>query len=112
MAALYRLRYLFDTGSGHCLWSGNEAALEKFDYPVSLKELPLPETIRRRGYFVIAWYDTFTDWDNAPEASEWRQREEAAFNAAAQELLTLLHMKLGPDFQLVDESKTGGCPAR
>ena len=108
MSALYRLRYFFDTGSGICLWSANDAARERFNYPVELLALPLPETIRRRGYFVTAWYDTFMDWERSPEPSRWWPREEAAFNAVAQELLALFRESLGPNFQIVDESRTAG----
>lgn len=106
MAALYRLRYFFDTGSGICLWSANDAARERFDYPVELGRLPLAETIRRRGSFVLAWYDTFMDWEQPPERSRWWLREEAAFNAAAQELLTLFREQLGSEFEILDESRT------
>jgi len=105
VTALYRLRYFFDTGSGICLWSANDAARERFDYAVELRDLPLPETIRRRGYFVLAWWDTFMDWEQAPDPSRWWPHEEAAFNAAAQELLALFRDHLGPDFELVDESR-------
>jgi hypothetical protein len=103
---LYRLRFFFDTGSGICLWCDNDAARERFGYPVDLRDLPLPETICRRGYFVIAWYDTFMDWELSPQPSKWWPREEAAFKAAAQELLTLLQQHLGSAFELVDESGT------
>jgi hypothetical protein len=103
---LYRLRFCFDTGSGICLWSDNDAARKRFDYPVDLEKLSLPQTIRRRGYFVIAWYDTFVDWENAPEASRWWPREEAAFKAAAHELLALLREHLGTEFEVVDQSGT------
>jgi hypothetical protein len=106
VAALYRLRYFFDTGSGICLWGANDATRERFDYPIELRSLPLPETIRRRGYFVLAWQDTFMDWEQSPEPSRWWPREEAAFNTAAQELLALFREHLGPDFEIVDESRT------
>lgn len=104
--ASYRLRFFFDTGSGICLWSANYAARERFDYPVPLELLPLPETLRRRGTFVIAWHDTFMDWELSPQPSRWWSREKTAFNAATQELLALLREHLEPDFELVDESGT------
>jgi len=106
MTALYRFRFFFDTGSGICLWCDNDAARERFGYPVELGDLPLPETIRRRCYFVIAWYDTFMNWERSPESSIWWPREEATFNAAAQELLALLRESLQPDFEIMDESGT------
>ena len=57
---------------------------------------------------MLAWYDTFIDWEQAPEPSRWWPREEAAFNAAAQELLVLLRKHLGAEFEVVDESGTAG----
>jgi hypothetical protein len=104
---VYRLRFFFDTGSGICLWSDNDAGREQFDYPVPMEALPLPGTIRRRGDFLIAWYDTFMDWELSPQPSRWWPREQAAFNAATQEFLALLEEHLGPGFELVDESGTG-----
>jgi hypothetical protein len=106
MAAQYRLRYMFDFGSGLCLWAANDAARDRFDYPIDLEKLPLPTTIRRRGSFVTAWHDTFMDWDNAPEPSRWWPREKEAFSATAQELLLLLREHPGLDFEIVDESGT------
>jgi len=110
MPAKYRLRYFFDWGAGVCLWSDNEASRERFDYPVDVEELPLPTTIRRRAFFVIAWHDTFMDWEHAPDSSHWWPKEQEPFNAAAQELLQLLREHLGPEFDVVDES--GTTPAR
>jgi hypothetical protein len=105
-AGVYRLRFFFDTGAGVCLWSANDAARERFHYPVPIEALALPETLRRRGEFLIAWYDTFMDWELSPQPSRWWPREQAAFNAAAQEWLALLEDHLGPAFELVDESET------
>ena len=54
----YVLRYFFDAGSGICLWSANDEAREKFDYPVQLSDLELPENLLRQAIHVMAWYDT------------------------------------------------------
>jgi hypothetical protein len=107
VAGRYRLRYLFDFGSGVCLWSDNDAARDRFGYPVDLKALPLSETVRRRAFFVLAWFDTFMDWDNAPAPSRWQPLEVEPFKVAAQELLGLLRDQLGLDFEIIDESVTG-----
>jgi hypothetical protein len=53
---LYRFRYFFDRGAGISLLSDNDATRERFNCPVDLQALPLPESIRRRGYFVMAWH--------------------------------------------------------
>jgi len=57
----YILRYFFDPGSGIRLWSANDTASEKFDYPVQLHDLWLPENLLRKAIYVMAWYDTSLD---------------------------------------------------
>ncbi len=39
----YKIKYMFDWGSGVCLWSSNDEAKEKFgDYPIEdLEKLPV-----------------------------------------------------------------------
>ena len=32
--AKYEMKYMFDWGSGTCVWSTNDAAIDKYDYPV------------------------------------------------------------------------------
>lgn len=104
---MYKLRYFFDSGSGICLWTANDAAKKRFaDYPVRSSELPISWTLRRRLEFVVAWYDTFLDWSNPPEGTRWGEIEGNRFDFAAQELLNLLRKELGPEFVIVDESRT------
>jgi hypothetical protein len=97
----YRLRFFFDMGSGICLWSGNEAARQRYGYPVEPQALPLPENAIREMEKVIAWYDHWMDWGNAPQPDpSW---DEAAFTAAARQLLDKIRRALGPDYEVIDE---------
>jgi hypothetical protein len=98
----YRLRFFFDMGSGICLWSGNEAAGQRYDYPVEPRTLPLQETTIREMERLITWYDQWMDWDHAPQPHpSW---DEAAFTAAARPLLDKLRRELGPNYEVVDEA--------
>lgn len=106
--AKYQLRYSFDPGAGVCLWAANDAARERFDYPVDAQDLPLPENTRRRVWYICAWFDTCIDWDYPPLPSPWSREERERFNAEAQGLLTLLREQLGPEFEVIDESGTAG----
>ena len=97
----YRLRFFFDTGSGVCLWSGNEAARQRYGYPVAPRTLPLPEDTSREMERLITWYDEWMDWASAPQPNpSW---DEAAFTAAARQLLDKIRRELGPDYEIVDE---------
>lgn len=95
------LRYFFDLGSGICLWSANDAAREKFGYPVDLHDLGLPNDVLLEA--VIAWYDTSTDWRSPCDASSWSGSERARFHEASRGLLCKLRQHLGPGYEILDE---------
>ncbi|HZX30097.1 MAG TPA: hypothetical protein VFF03_01980 [Rhodocyclaceae bacterium] len=102
--ARYVFRYFFDPGSSICLWSANDETRAKFDYPVELTGLELPENLLRRALYVMAWYDTSIDWSYPPNPSPWSSAERSRFREASQELLSLLRQHLGPEFEIHDES--------
>ncbi len=106
--AIYTLKYLFDSGSGVCLWSTNAAANERFDYPVLTERLPLPDDVRERVERMIDWYDTGLDWDDPAGPSPWTDEEQARFNAEARAVLAILRAHLAPDFEIEDRSRTAG----
>lgn len=103
---VYKLRYFFDFGSGICLWAVNDAATERFGYQVHSSKLPITSNLMYRIEFVLAWYDTFLDWDNPPQKSPWWVAEGAQFKLVAQDLFDLLQKQLGAEFEIVDESQT------
>jgi hypothetical protein len=82
--AKFRLRYFFDPGVGVCLWAVNDAARERFDYPVDASDLPVPENTWRQVSYLCAWFDTIIEWDNPPGPSPWSPGENERFNAEAQ----------------------------
>jgi hypothetical protein len=100
----YVLRYFFDPGSGICLWSANGVAREKFDYPVELSTLGLPESVLQQAADVMAWHDTSMDWSNPANPSPWSEEERARFHSASQTLLSTLRQQLGSEFEIRDES--------
>lgn len=103
---MLQLRYRFEFGSGVCLWSADEIAHHHFQsYPIESHQLPISKTLQKRLEFLLSWYDTFLDWDNAPALSTWTH-ETNQFCVAAQEVLQLLRHQLGPEFEVIDESQT------
>lgn len=104
--AKYRLRFFFDAGGGICLWAGNDAARERFDYAIVPSSLPIPENTWRRMIYLCSWYDTSIDWNYPPDPSPWSEEERARFEDEAHKLLALLREQLGPDFEIIDESRT------
>jgi len=102
----YQLRFFFDPGSGVCLWAKNDAAREKFGYPVEHWELPLSENTKRWLQHLVAWFDTSIDWD-APSDSDdyWSEEELQRFKVAARKGFELLRQELHmPQYEFFDET--------
>lgn len=112
--ARYALRYFFDPGSGICLWSGCDAARQRFGYPVAARQLPLPRATRERMAELADWYDQSVDWECPAGPPLWDRAECERFGRAAREFLGALRAQLGPDFDVRDEftSHAGHLAAR
>jgi hypothetical protein len=100
---IYQLRFLFDAGSGVCLWSSNDLAREKFGYPVELNALPLPQLLKERGEALIERFDTSVDWAYPPDPSPWSCVEQVCFEADSNDFLMLLRSYLGDDFEVSND---------
>lgn len=96
----YVLRYFFDCATGTCLWAGNEATANAFDYPVDLHMLNLPESLFKFGDQVI---DRWTVLDDQKRTSK-SNPEFLAFCEDARQFLAMLREQLGPEFEILDES--------
>ena len=103
---IYLLEFFFDPGSGACLWSGNDAARDKWGCSIEAHLLPLPENTWRFAHHLCSWYDTGIDWTYPPDPSPWEAAERDRFNVAAQRFLEMLRVQLGPDFEVIDRSAT------
>jgi hypothetical protein len=101
--ARYALRYLFDPGSGICLWAASPAAHERFGYPIDPRQLPLPRETRERINQLVDWYDTSVDWEYPAGPSLWDDGEQERFTRAARQLLDVIRIQLGADFDIRDE---------
>ena|SRR5215213_7406403 len=107
--AIYRLRFLFDAGSGVCLWADNEAARESFGgSAVSSEDLPVSPETEARVERLIAWFDESVDWDDPGGPWPWTPDEQARFDAEAQAVLALLREELGAEYAIEDRSRTAG----
>jgi hypothetical protein len=101
--ARYAFRYFFDPGSGICLWAACPAARERYGHSVDARQLPLPRGTRARMLELVDWYDQSVDWEYPAGPSLWDAAEQARFARAARQLLAVLRVQLGPDFDVRDE---------
>lgn len=102
------LKFFFDPGSGICLWAGNAAARERWDYAVDAHLLPIAEDTGRLAAELCSWFDTSIDWASPSGPSPWAAAERERFNVESQRFLRLLRSQLGPEFEVIDASGTAG----
>lgn len=95
---MYVLRFFFDAGSGICLWAGNDAARERFGYPVPLTALPLDDALLAEGHALIEAYDVALAWDDPAGPLCWKEDACRAFDRRARAFVARLRAHLGPEF--------------
>ena len=104
-AAPLRLRYGFEAGSGVCLWAADAATCAALgDEAITPERLPLSRNTCCWLAHLVAWFDTWLDWDAPPQrAPHWSQAEAARFSQAADVGLARLRAELpAAGFTLID----------
>ena len=86
----YKLKYMFDWGSGVCLWSANEVATKRFqDYPVSTSQLPISDKLKIELEHLIAWHDEALNWGEPNSDLLWNDKQVEEFLGAAKKSISL-----------------------
>jgi hypothetical protein len=97
----YIIEYWFDWRAG-CFWSANDEMRERFGYAIDPQALPLSVATIKRVNALMDWHDQALNWDYPLDPGPWRQDECDRFNQAAKELLEMVRMELGEDFEIID----------
>jgi hypothetical protein len=95
-------RFFFDAGSGTVLWITSPGDIEKWNYAVDLRQLPISESLRDDLTNLIAQYDTSLNWDYPLDPGPWREPQCRQFNDAVHETIERLRTELGPTWQIHD----------
>lgn len=85
--------------AGDCLWSANDAALERFGYPVFLDDLGLSDGALQFGKVLIQRLQD----EVTRESMGYGIPHDEQLDVDAGRLLSLLRKELGPDFEVLDE---------
>ena len=101
--AKYLLRFMLDYGSGTCIWSGNDEAREKYDYPVMFRELPVLDELKTDLRKFIKWYDSSLNRDDPGGDSLWSSEEWAYFHKMAKKMYARVCDELGHDYEVRNE---------
>ena len=95
------IRVIFDHGSGTFFWSDNDAAFDHFgDYFIEPNQLPIPQNLWRRAYYLICWRDTILDWINPGGDRMWDEEETERFNQEMTLFIERLKAELPPIYSL------------
>lgn len=95
----YKLRFFFDNFAGVCLWAGNTATMERFDYPVDLDMLPTPHDLAEAGDDLIARWERHV-YGKQP----WTPGDSlAVFAGGCGAFVGRLKLALPDDYEIADE---------
>ncbi len=97
-----KLKFMFDWGSGVCIWSGNEAAKTEFGtYPIRSHELPISNSLIKELDDLIELYDTSLNPED-PRELVWNMSQIKAFCSAAMQTYEHLYAELGTDYYEIE----------
>jgi hypothetical protein len=105
----FRLATGFDAGSGTLLWARNDAARDRWDYPVDHFDLPVPLPLAHRIQGLIDRYD-LDHPDVGTEHAPFTPQEYDDFRAGYLRTLDELRRVLGPAYEIEDRGGPGERP--
>ena len=95
------LKFMFDWGSGVCLWSLNDEAYNRYGtYPVETDKLPISKTLKDKMEALISKHDEALDWSYPPGPLLWNDDEVNAFLKDAENIYHELCAELGSDYKI------------
>ncbi len=98
---IYKLKFMFDWGSGVCLWSANDNAEDKFgDYPIETAELPISQKLKDNLERLIECHDEAFNWNDPSGNLLWDDGQIREFLVLAKKLYLLLCDELGEEYEV------------
>lgn len=98
----YQMKFMFDWGSGCCVWTTNDAARNLYGgYPVLTEQLPVSAQLKAALDRLIDKHDEALDWDYPPNALLWNEAQVEAFEAEAIAAYKQLCIELGEEYEVV-----------
>ena len=98
---MYKLKFMFDWGSGVCLWSANKAAEDKFgDYPIATSELPISQRLKEKLDLLIEMHDEALNWDDPASGLLWDNNQINEFLEKANICYLALCDELGEAYEI------------
>ncbi|MDO4156604.1 MAG: hypothetical protein Q4D37_07485 [Oscillospiraceae bacterium] len=99
--AIYELKYMFDWGSGTCVWTSNEASRNLFvHYPVRIEQLPISKVLKDELKQLIEEHDKALDWDCPSNGFVWSEERQKQFISEAIFAYKRLCLELGMEYHV------------
>ncbi|MBO5630202.1 MAG: hypothetical protein J5965_14135 [Aeriscardovia sp.] len=99
--ATYKLKFMFDWGSGICVWSDNDAARTKFnDYPIETDKLPISNGLKETLDDLINLYDTCLNREDPNGDLMWNKNQIEEFLKMARNAYVKLCKELGSKYEI------------
>ncbi|WP_124100022.1 hypothetical protein [Ruminococcus sp. Marseille-P6503] len=99
--AKYEMKYMFDWGSGTCVWSINDNANDRYGYPVMIDDLPISQELKDDLETVIEKHDEALDWSDPAGDLLWDQEQIEQFTQKAVCLYNRLCNELDSDYKII-----------
>lgn len=96
----YSLKFMFDWGSGTCLWSTNDAAREKYGYPVDIEQLPISSELAKSLIELADKHDEALDWDCPNNDLLWNEEQVKLFLQNARRYYERLCEEIGEEYSI------------
>ena len=95
------MKFMFDWGSGTCVWSTNQAASEKYGYPVDVSRLPISSGLIRLLEDLCDKRDEALNWKCPNDDLLWSKEQCEMFFHAARNGYEKLCEELGTEYHIV-----------
>lgn len=97
--AKYELRFMFDWCAGSCLWSIDDAAIERYGAgPIDFDELPLSVELKKRLKCLCDEHDTALNRDCSQNGLAWDAKKQNEFLEKARVACWDVIHELNPDY--------------
>lgn len=95
------LKFMYDWGSGVCVWSADAAAKKQFGtYPIETAKLPISQELVNLLNKLIAQHDTALNRDDPGGALLWDKMQQAIFEEESKSAYKQLCIELGSDYKV------------
>ena len=98
---VFQLKFMFDWGSGVCLWSSNTTSQEKFgDYPIDTDDLPVSQELKEKIEYLINKHDEALNWNDPGGDLLWNDTQIQEFMNEAKKVYLALCDELGAEYEI------------